>query len=256
MLRRLAAPGARRGRALGLRQVLAWSAQGSRPRCGARRGSSSSPRAPIRWRARRAVACRAPAPMLVVDQCEEVFTLCHDPAERHGSSPRSSRARDDRPVVLSAARGPAGRRLAPPAFARLVERGLYLLGAMAEADLRAAIEAPPARPVCCIEPGLVDLLCPRVEGEPGALPLLSHALHRDLGAPRGPYPHRGRLPRDRRHPGRGRPVGRADLRRTSADDQRVLRDLMLRLVAPSADGEPVRSRVPRRLAGPTRTHDG
>ena len=64
----------------------------------------------------------------------------------------------------------------PPGFARLVERGLYLLGPMGEDDLRAAIEGPARQAGLLLEPGLVDLLVREVEGEPGALPLLSHAL--------------------------------------------------------------------------------
>ena len=65
-----------------------------------------------------------------------------------------------------------------PPFARLVERGLLLLGPMARTTGRAAIERP-ARPAgLLLEPGLVDLLVRDVVDEPGALPLLSHALRR------------------------------------------------------------------------------
>ena len=70
----------------------------------------------------------------------------------------------------------SGRLSAHPDFARLVERGLYLLGAMGTDELRAAIEAPAHQAGLLLEPGLVDLLVRDVEGEPGALPLLSHAL--------------------------------------------------------------------------------
>ena len=63
-----------------------------------------------------------------------------------------------------------------PDFARVLERGLYLLGAMSEQGLRDAVEAPARQAGLLIEPGLVDLLVGEVEGAPGALPLLSHAL--------------------------------------------------------------------------------
>ena len=63
-----------------------------------------------------------------------------------------------------------------------MERGLYLLGPMSEDELRAAIEGPARQAGLRLEPGLVDLLVREVEGEPGALPLLSHALRRDLGS--------------------------------------------------------------------------
>ena len=65
---------------------------------------------------------------------------------------------------------------AHPAFARLIERGLHLLGAMDEEGLREAIEAPARQSGLIIQAGLVDLLVREVQDEPGALPLLSHAL--------------------------------------------------------------------------------
>ncbi len=58
---------------------------------------------------------------------------------------------------------------ADPAFARTVERGLYLLGDMDGDDLRACIEGPARQAGLLLEPGLVDLLVREVEGEPGAL---------------------------------------------------------------------------------------
>ena len=65
---------------------------------------------------------------------------------------------------------------AHPEFAALVERGLFVLVGMGPDELRAAIEAPTRQAALLIEPGLVDLLVNEVEQEPGALPLLSHAL--------------------------------------------------------------------------------
>ena len=67
---------------------------------------------------------------------------------------------------------------AHPAFPRLSESGLYVLAPMGESQLREAIEAPARQSGLRLEPGLVDLLVRDVEGEPGALPLLSHALRR------------------------------------------------------------------------------
>ena len=49
------------------------------------------------------------------------------------------------------------------------------MSAMNAAELRAAIEGPARQAGLLLEPGLVDLLIREVEGEPGALPLLSHA---------------------------------------------------------------------------------
>ena len=63
-----------------------------------------------------------------------------------------------------------------PGFARLIERGLYLLGPLDTGGLRAAIERPARQAGLVVEPGLVDLLVSDIGDDPGALPLLSHAL--------------------------------------------------------------------------------
>ena len=73
-----------------------------------------------------------------------------------------------------------------PGFARLVERGLYLLSPMSEDNLRAAIEGPARQAGLRLEPGLVDLLVREVEGEPGALPMLSHVLRQTWERREGP----------------------------------------------------------------------
>ena len=61
-------------------------------------------------------------------------------------------------------------------FSRLVEQGLHLVGALDDAGLRDAIERPARQAGLLLEPGLVDLLVREVRDDPGALPLLSHAL--------------------------------------------------------------------------------
>ena len=77
--------------------------------------------------------------------------------------------------------------LAPyPDIARVLEDGLYLLGPMGEPDLRSAIEGPARRAGLRLEPGLVDLLVREVEGEPAALPLLSHVLRETWERREGP----------------------------------------------------------------------
>ena len=51
-----------------------------------------------------------------------------------------------------------------------------LLGAMSEDELRRAVTEPARLAGLRLEPGLVDVVLGEVAGEPGALPLLSHAL--------------------------------------------------------------------------------
>ena len=53
---------------------------------------------------------------------------------------------------------------------------MYLVGGLDEEGLRSAVEAPARQAGLLIEPGLVDLLVGEVRNDPGALPLMSHAL--------------------------------------------------------------------------------
>ncbi len=131
-----------------------------------------------------------------------------------------------------------------------LEEGLYLLGPMSEPDLRSAIEGPARRAGLRLEPGLVDLLVREVEGEPAALPLLSHVLRETWEQREGPtltvdgYRATGGI--------RHAVAQSAEALYDSMDhaQRQRLRSLLLRLVIPTEDGEPVRARVPRaRVAG-------
>ena len=136
--------------------------------------------------------------------------------------------------------------LAPfPGMARVLEDGLLLLVPMGEAELRRAIEAPALRVGLRLEPGLVDLLVRDVQGEPAALPLLSHVLRETWQRREGPtltvaaYQGTGGV--------RHAVAQSAETLYEGMDEaQRVrLRGLLLRLVVPSEDGDPVRVRVAR-----------
>ena len=147
-----------------------------------------------------------------MDQCEEVFTLCAVAAERTAFLDALGAHAAHSPLVVALRADRLGDLAAHPAFARLVERGLHLLGAMDDDDLRTAIETPARQYGLLLEAGLVDVLVGEVEGEPGALPLLSHALRETWVRPRGSHADGRRLPAVGRHPGGRRPVGRAGLR--------------------------------------------
>jgi DNA-binding SARP family transcriptional activator/WD40 repeat protein len=193
--------------------------------------------------------------VLVVDQCEEAVALCDDPAEqsRFFAALTAHAARGRLVVALRADR--LGDLAAQPDFARLVERGLYLLNPMNQENLRDAIEGPARQAGLHVEPGLVELLVRDVEGEPGALPHLSHALRQTWQRREGAV-----LTLDgyRAAGGIRNAVARSAERlyeQIAAEQRGMLRDLMLRLVTPSEDGEPVRSRVPRRLLTADPEHD-
>jgi WD40 repeat protein/DNA-binding SARP family transcriptional activator len=194
--------------------------------------------------------------VLVIDQCEEALTLCSDIDEHtqffHALAERAERC----PLVVAIRADRLGDLSAHPTFARIVQRGFVLLGAMGEDDLRAAIEGPARQAGLLLEPGLVDLLVGEVADEPGALPLLSHALrqtwqqregrtltvagYRKTGGIRGAVAH----------------TAEEVYQRLPAEQRPLLRDLLLRLVAPSPNGEPVRARVPRRTLAADGVHEG
>ena len=188
-----------------------------------------------------------PAPVLVVDQCEEAVALCDDPGEQARFFARLAAHAERGPLVVALRADRLGELSAHPLFARLIEPGMYLLGAMGEADLRTAIEAPARQAGLLFEPGLVELLVQDVEGEPGALPLLSHALRTTWERREGRtltvdgYRATGGI--------RGAVAQSAEAlyQQVPADQQTLVRDMLLRLVAPSPDGEPVRNRLPRRV---------
>ena len=183
---------------------------------------------------------------LVVDQTEEAVTLCTDPAERSRYFAALALHVGAGGALVLALRADHLGDLAPyPEIARVLEDGLYLLGPMNEAGLRSAIEGPARRAGLRLEPGLVDLLVREVEGEPAALPLLSHVLRETWERREGPtltvagYRATG---------GIRQAVSRSAESLYDAMDatQRgQLRNLLLRLVMPTEDGDPVRARVPR-----------
>jgi WD40 repeat protein/DNA-binding SARP family transcriptional activator len=194
------------------------------------------------------------APVLVVDQCEEAVTQCESPEERARFFDALAAYADHDPLVLTLRADHLGGTTDHPAFARMLERGLFLLGSMRPEQLRACIEQPARQSGLLLEPGLVDLLVREVEDEPGALPLLSHAL-------RETWSHReGRTLTVAGYRASG---GIREAVARSAEEvyegvpessRAIVRDLMLRLVTSSPDGGPVRSRVPRRLMSSDEQH--
>ena len=158
-----------------------------------------------------------------------------------------------RPVLVTVRGDRLGQVTEHAGFSRLVEGGLHLVGALDEHGLRQAIERPAEQAGLVIEHGLVDVLVHEVRDDPGALPLLSHALLETWQRREGNtltvdgYRASGGI--------HGAVAQSAEqlYGRIEPEQRRQLRDLVLRLVSPGAEGEAVRSRVPRRLVAPA--HD-
>jgi WD40 repeat protein len=116
---------------------------------------------------------------LIVDQFEELYTLCHDPAERDqfidcllSATDPGNRLR----VVISVRADFLGRCAEHSALTAVLQDGTVLAGPMSRDELRQAIVKPAQAAGLIVERSLTARILDEVEGEPGALPLMSHAL--------------------------------------------------------------------------------
>ena len=133
--------------------------------------------------------------VLVVDQFEELFTLCHDEFEREAfidnllialfpfsdeglqGIPQEEIQTDGNLTLIITLRADFYAHLAQyPELRDAVAQQQEYIGPMTTEELRSAIQEPAKRGHWEFEPGLVDLILRDVGDEPGALPLLSHAL--------------------------------------------------------------------------------
>ncbi|TQM83897.1 WD-40 repeat-containing protein [Saccharothrix saharensis] len=118
--------------------------------------------------------------LVVVDQFEEVFTLCREPAERAAfiaalttaATTPTSRTR----VVLGVRADFLGHCGQYPELVEALRGGHVLVGPMTADELREAIVAPAVAVGCKVETALVTRLVADAAGQPGVLPLVSHAL--------------------------------------------------------------------------------
>ncbi len=124
--------------------------------------------------------------LLVVDQFEELFTLCRDAEERKAFIDNLMMAAsqpDGYVWVVLALRADFYAHCAPyPALRQALAGQQEYIGPMSPAELQRAIDEPARRGGWQLEAGLVELLLKDLGvdsshlAEPGALPLLSHAL--------------------------------------------------------------------------------
>lgn len=122
--------------------------------------------------------------ILVVDQFEELYTLCTDDQVRHtfpnmlfdavyagrGQGPEQLK------LVLTLRADFMGQALTDRPFADALQESDVKLGPMTRAELARAIESPAAKKNVIYEAGLVDRILDDVGDEPGNLPLLEFAL--------------------------------------------------------------------------------
>ena len=118
--------------------------------------------------------------VVLVDQFEEVFTLCEDEAARRALFDNllyAATVAGGRAIVVLTMRADFyGKCGAYPALAAAMSDNQLLVGPMTEDELRRAIERPAQLAGGEFEPGLVDLLVEEVKEQSSALPLLQDAL--------------------------------------------------------------------------------
>jgi formylglycine-generating enzyme required for sulfatase activity len=118
--------------------------------------------------------------LLLVDQFEETFTQCKDFTERRAfiENLLAAADEDDRRVrVALTLRADFYHHCAEyDGLRQALQAHQAYIGAMTPDELREAITTPAQKNGWDFQPGLVDLILRDVGTEPGALPLLSHAL--------------------------------------------------------------------------------
>ena len=196
-----------------------------------------------------ALADRPPSEFVVwvVDQFEEVFTLCQDETERArfiSNLLYAATIPGGRSVVVLTMRADFYQKSAAyPELSTQIADHQFLVSPMDIDGLRQAISEPAWRVGLEFEPGLVETILEDVESQPGALPLLEHALL-ELWERR-----RGRLLTLEAYRESGGVEGaiakRADTIYESfdAEQQSIVKRVMLRLTQPGEGTEDTRRRV-------------
>ncbi|MFE2498862.1 helix-turn-helix domain-containing protein, partial [Streptomyces scopuliridis] len=178
--------------------------------------------------------------LVIVDQFEEAFTLCQDPAERARFVDLLLTARrpDSRLRVLITVRADFyGRCAEHRDLADALRDANVLVGPMTPAELRAAVVKPAIARGLTVERALTAELVGEVTGVPGGLPLMSHVLLETWRRRRG-----GKLTLEEYRAAGGLDGAIAktaeDLyARLTTQQAEVARGILLRLVTPG-DGTP------------------
>ncbi|MEG3923803.1 nSTAND1 domain-containing NTPase [Microcoleus sp. T3_D1] len=114
--------------------------------------------------------------ILVVDQFEELFTLCEDKANRQEFIDKLFHLAERRKVVITMRADFLGECTFYPPLRKRIETRQKLVGPMEPAELITAMKMQADRGGLRFEAGLSHAILNDVQGEPGAMPLLQYAL--------------------------------------------------------------------------------
>ncbi|MEJ6486821.1 SUMF1/EgtB/PvdO family nonheme iron enzyme [Nostoc punctiforme UO1] len=114
--------------------------------------------------------------ILVIDQFEELFTLCADEAQRLAFIEQVLSLSQQQKVVITMRADFWGECATYHELKELMEARQKLIAPMNVSELRKAMEMQAAQVGLRFEAGLSNSILDDVQGEPGAMPLLQHAL--------------------------------------------------------------------------------
>jgi energy-coupling factor transporter ATP-binding protein EcfA2 len=117
---------------------------------------------------------------ILIDQFEEIFTLCNDEGARRQLIDNvlyATNVAGGRTIVVLTMRADFyGQCASYPGLRAAIADHQSLIGPLSEEELREAIEYPTQLAGGELEPGLMELLLADMKGQAGALPFLEHAL--------------------------------------------------------------------------------
>nr|MBD2222450.1 CHAT domain-containing protein [Calothrix sp. FACHB-1219] len=116
------------------------------------------------------------AAILVIDQFEELFTLCTDNQRRQEFIDKLLFTIQQQKVVITMRADFWGECASYPQLKQLMQSRQELIGPMDTSELRKAMEMQAAQVGLRFEADLSNQILDDVQGEPGAMPLLQHAL--------------------------------------------------------------------------------
>ena len=187
--------------------------------------------------------------LVMVDQFEEVFTLCAEQERTQFLRLLLSAATEpnSRTRVVVGVRADFYPRCAQyPDLVEALRDAQVLVGPMSTEELRRAISSPAAAVDCVVEGALLARIVADAAGQPGALPLISHALRETWRRRRGNtltaagYEAAGGINHALSR------TAEATYQALSANQQRVARAILLRLVALGEGTEDTKRPVARR----------
>ena len=186
--------------------------------------------------------------MLVVDQFEETFTLCQDVQEREQfiTALVSCAHADDSQVrvVLGVRADFLAYCLEYPELTAALHDSQVLVGPMTTEELREATIQPAVKAGCIVEGALMVTIIAEVAGRTGVLPLFSHALFETWRRRRGNTLTLSGYG-GRRYSGRSAQTAESLYATFTPRQQRVAKDLLLRLTVLGEGTEDTKRRINR-----------